>query len=352
MDTTTVIAVIGTCEPERRLHAQYLAHETGQELIHAKRLGVAMDPVREATSVIPWTLSSEVVVEYPIQAPIQDIIGSLVDPEEPTRLGGVVCVLDATHFFGELNRSDQVEHLEMHHGTAFTAMTARALLASQHIEYCSTALIVNWQRLPPEELSLIKAVIGELSPLARVVLQGDEQWMRELARTDAKGENSLPDQQSDIHIRPGWVAHLNGQHASRHRNPRVASMRYSNPRPFHPIRLKQVLDEHIEPGESGIVVRSCGFCRLATRQGITAHWSQTGAVMSIEPLARDTDTFTEPLSFGQDIVLTGIDLQPTALTRALDEATLNDRELLSDPETWRYMPDPFPVWVTADDRRE
>ncbi|MGK4066033.1 hypothetical protein AB0Y14_08235 [Rothia sp. HC945] len=167
MDRTAVIAVVGTCEPERRLHAQKIASETGFEVITAERLAIAMDPIREAMALIPWAQADGVVVEYPIQAPILDVIGSLADPEEPTRLVDVVCVLDATHFFSELSRTDRVEHLQVHHGMPFQAVTARSLFAAQHIEYCSTALVVNGRNLPSEDDSLMVSVIGELSPWPR-----------------------------------------------------------------------------------------------------------------------------------------------------------------------------------------
>lgn len=355
MDRTAVIAVVGTCEPERRLHAQKIASETGFEVITAERLAIAMDPIREAMALIPWAQADGVVVEYPIQAPILDVIGSLADPEEPTRLVDIVCVLDATHFFSELSRTDRVEHLQVHHGMPFQAVTARSLFAAQHIEYCSTALVVNGRNLPPEDDSLMVSVIGELSPLADVVRDGYHGKRLHDVEPEPRPEHgSMATDQIELRhpglrIRPGWIAHLNGQHTTPHRNPRVASMRYTNPRPFHPLRLQRVLDEYIEPGTGGSVIRSCGFCRLATRQGVTAQWSHAGGAMVIEPLARD-DAAQEPLSFGQDIILTGVDLQPTRLTQALDDATLNDRELLSAPETWNVMPDPFPVWVTADER--
>lgn len=346
MELTSVTAVVGSCVPERRAVAHGIAQRSGSEFIHAERLAAAADPVREATALIPWTAASRVVVEYPVQAPMPAIIGSLVDPEEPTRLVEVVCVIDATHFFSELERTDRVEHLEFHQGTAFTTASARALLTAQQIEYCSTALLTNAQHVPSEERDLIRALIGELAPWAKIVLEQDAD------ESFRQGADDAAETYGSHQVRPGWIAHLNGLHTARPKHPRVASMRYTNPRPFNPVRLQHTLDEHLEPGAGGKVIRSCGFCRLASRPGITAAWSHTGAVMVIDPLARDDTTPGEPLSFGQDIILTGIDLRPVELTRILDEAVLDDAELLSDPASWRHMPDPFPAWVTAGDRFE
>ena len=349
---STVTVVVGSCVPERGGIAHRLARATGSEIIHAERLAVAKDPVREATSLIPWITPQDVVVEYPMQAPIRSVIGSLVDPEEPTQLAEVVCVLDAVHFFSELERTDQVEYLEFHHGTPFTASSARALLTVEQIEYCSTALLVNAEQLPEQDVEIIRAIIAELAPWAQVVLD-DGTWQPSRTR-----ENPIPKAQDPagyydaVQIRPGWIAYLNGLHTAQYRHPRVASMRYTNPRPFHPMRLQRALDEHLEPGSAGKIVRSCGFCRLASRPGITAGWSHTGSVMAIDPLARDEATPGEPLSFGQDIVFTGFDLRPTELTQALDDAVLSDSELMTDPDEWHLLPDPFPAWVTVRERFE
>lgn len=346
MELTSVTAVVGSCVPERSAVAHRIAQRSGSELIHAERLAAAANPVREATALIPWTLSQRVVVEYPVQAPMPAVIGSLVDPEEPTRLVEVVCVIDAAHFFSELERTDRVEHLEFHHGTAFTTASARALLTAQQIEYCSTALLTNAHHVPDEERELIQALIGELAPWAKIVLEDGSCGL--LGQEDDDASDTYASHQ----LRPGWIAHLNGLHTARPKHPRVASMRYTNPRPFNPVRLQRALDEHLEPGAGGKVIRSCGFCRLASRPGITAAWSHTGSVMVIDPLTRDDANPGEPLSFGQDIILTGIDLRPVELTRILDDAVLDDVELLSDPASWRHMPDPFPAWITAADRFE
>jgi len=87
--------------------------------------------------------------------------------------------------------------------------------------------------------------------------------------------------------RPGWVFLLNGEFEPHITDFRVSAFRYENFRPFHPERLQLLLDERVELGEFGALVRSAGFCRLATRSDIVAQWEQAGHMLSFTPLDRD-----------------------------------------------------------------
>lgn len=133
--------------------------------------------------------------------------------------------------------------------------------------------------------------------------------------------------------------------------PRVTGFRYEQLRPLHPGRLKALLDERIERGAFGRLVRSTGFCRLATRPRATLQWDHVGRTIAFHLAAID-DGFRsdeEMLAVGQDLAFIGIDLDRVALVRALDEAALTDGELAAGPEAWASFADPFPTWSPAQD---
>ncbi|GGF43681.1 hypothetical protein GCM10010922_19030 [Microbacterium sorbitolivorans] len=117
-------------------------------------------------------------------------------------------------------------------------------------------------------------------------------------------------------------------------------------RPLHPARLGVLLDERIEPGEFGTLIRSMGFCRLATRPHAVTEWNHVGGMISFDPLGRDDalGDDEEILAVGQELGLIGIDLDVRALTRALDDPALTDEELAAGPAEWAKFADPFPAW--------
>ena len=147
---------------------------------------------------------------------------------------------------------------------------------------------------------------------------------------------------------PGWATILGGEFdvpeiVSTGR-PDVSCFRYEQLRPFHPGRLQHVLDDVFDSRAYGWVVRSAGFCRLATRPESTAHWDQAGRSLSFEHLARDTE-HDELLAIGQDLAFIGVDLDRRRLSAALDSCALDDSELIAGPSRWQQYADPFPEWL-------
>lgn len=146
---------------------------------------------------------------------------------------------------------------------------------------------------------------------------------------------------------------LNDDFAAHMTDARVSAFRYEQVRPLHPGRLMAVLDR-IGQGEFGVVVRSAGFCRLATRPQITAQWEHTGQMFTLTPLSDDTRLADddELLSVGQDLAFIGLHLAEDRLAAALDDAALTDAELAAGPTVWARFADPFPAWQTATDRAD
>ncbi|WP_228484821.1 hypothetical protein [Microbacterium cremeum] len=91
------------------------------------------------------------------------------------------------------------------------------------------------------------------------------------------------------------------------------------------------------------MLRSAGFCRLATRAGVLARWNHVGSAIWIDPIAADVETATT----AQDLPFTGLDLDVYGIRDALDTAAITDDELAAGPVAWSRFADPLPAWSVS-----
>lgn len=345
MDKVEVLAVVGSCASERAVYAKRVAAMTQRTLVPATRLAVSLDPVDEALSIAPWVDEpAGALMEFPTTTPMTEVIGALAEESAPTVLVGVVCVVDAAHLIDDLWRDTyRARVVDGGFGRPATENVAEALATADQIEFASHIVLVNWSTLQTQELSMVMAVVSHLAPRARLRLQrrSVEPWTDRVVF--APGQDA-----------PGWIGLINERFDPHMTDPRVAAFRYESVRPLHPGRLQVLLDERIEPGEFGLVVRSSGFCRFATRPYRLARWDHVGRMISFSPMrahyAAEPDD--EVLALGQDLAIIGIDLDVARLVEALDSVALSDDELIAGPQVWSSFLDPFPAWPTVVDRTE
>jgi len=353
-----VIAVLGACAPERKEYAAQLARQRGSVLVEAERVARDDTAVESAFRLLQLVPDhSEIIVEYPLASVATEIIGSLTEPDliSEVSLAEVVCVVDAAHLLGDLFREDYVV-LDAQHPMANPgdlAYVCRAEVIVKQIEYASTVAMVNWHSVEPAQLEMLAALIAQLSPHAEVVLSGTG------SSEDGAGGMMLPDplhstRYSGEQARAGWTCLLNGDFHPRRAHSRVSVLRYEQLRPFHPGRLKDLLELRVETQHFGRVIRSAGFARLATRPGVTAQWEHIGRFISLTPMAFDAEVgeAEELLAIGQDIAIFGIDIDEEGLRAALDGAALSDAELTEGPSLWRAFPDPFPLWQSVSETED
>ncbi len=115
----------------------------------------------------------------------------------------------------------------------------------------------------------------------------------------------------------------------------ISSLTYTAARPFHPQRLAEALEQL-----RGLL-RSKGFCWIASRSELAAIWSQAGPNLVFEPAAWWSSL---EVPAGQEIVFIGIKLNRDHIRALLDRALLTDAELAAGPQAWDNYPDPFPAW--------
>lgn len=210
---------------------------------------------------------------------------------------------------------------------------ARARQFAQFVELAAAVVLVNWESVPTAELSLLMTVLSHLGPTARLRLSRGAADDLAALRGDVRVASVAAGE------RPGWTQILNDEHDPFLTDRRVVSVRYEQLRPFHPERLMAAL-ELIDSGRHGILLRSAGLCRIATRPNVVARWEHAGSAIWIDPQP-DDDGLAE---VGQDLALTGIDLDRVMLRRTLDDAVLTDDELAAGPLAWQHFADPLPAW--------
>lgn len=166
----------------------------------------------------------------------------------------------------------------------------------------------------------------------------------------------------------------------------VYSFVYRARRPFHPQRLHSFIQQHFSYLQSyqqhpsikshhpqcpnyGQLLRSKGFCWIASQNDNMIEWNHTGRVLSLTPamfwyadvpedewnvVAEDEkDVIRQdimPNQYGdrrQEIVLIGIKLQEAAWTKALDACLLTEEEFQQFDQTPpQNFYDPLPVWIS------
>ncbi|MCC4909076.1 GTP-binding protein [Microbacterium sp. cx-59] len=328
------IVIVGVCTPERRRYVSRAAAALSLRVAHAAggRGRTASLPTNphiggaDAQRGMLIDAATDIELEH-----------FLVSPRE---FVDVVCVVDAVHMLGDLR--DDVPLME--HAPAGDDRGdhgSRARQAASFIEAASLVAFVNWEEVETARLAVLMALASHLNPTARIRLSRHP-------ADDVRSIAAAAPTETPWQMRAGWVQALNSEHEPFMTDRRVQTFRYEQLRAFHPGRLREVLDDDIDSGRMGRVLRSVGFCRLATRPNILGRWEQVGSAMWIDPLAEDDGLHT----VGQEIVFTGLDMHPRRLHDALDRAALTDAELAGGPAMWRRFADPLPPWPVDTSRTD
>lgn len=335
MTNLPVVAVVGRSPRARYATAGQIARNLGYTYVSVE----PADPVTSGERLLdelcveqrdgePAEVVAGLVVDYPHSAQAEDIIGSLVRPG--VELRAVVAAVEARNLLADLASDIDVHHVRFEHGVPFDDCTPACQCAAGCIECASHVCLVGEK---PFEWEMAQALVSHLNPAARLVWSDTESIGAAI-----RGASSV----SAELTMPGWVQLLNSSHTPARTHPRVTSFLYENLRPFHPVRLHRAFDRVITEGMCGSVIRVAGFVRLASRPGVTGLWSNTGPAVSLEPAARDTAD--QQLAFGQELGITGVDIDAAALRAVLDTAVLTDAELVAGVSEWERYADPFPEW--------
>lgn len=207
-------------------------------------------------------------------------------------------------------------------------------LAAQ-LESASTIILADLTDAPSVAAHEVIALVNRLNPSARILPPSEAEHP---AGRSVQADDRLDALGRDM----GWMLELEGRAGLPTTMAGISAFVFRDPRPFHPTRLGQVVEHFLEPEDAGLVVRSRGLVRLASRPGRVGSWSSAGRVLSLDPTAMlswDIDS-----AQGQELVFFGRELQAEHLANVLSAALLADDELLAGPMEWARYADPFPAW--------
>ena len=243
------------------------------------------------------------------------------------KLDTLVTVVDASTFLTEIARGEALADRQMTAGEG-DARSVADLLVDQ-VEFADVILLNKTDLVTPATLATVETLVRRLNPTAKLI--HTDHGVVDLSEVLDTG---LFDPILAAEA-PGWDAAIADGHTPATEVYGISSMTYRADRPFHPNRLARAL------GQMTRILRSKGFCWIASRPGIAAIWSQAGPNLVIEPAQYWSTTDIAP---GQEIVLIGVKLDRERVQELLTGALLTDMELSAGEEAWVRFDDPLPAW--------
>lgn len=246
---------------------------------------------------------------------------------ELARLDTMVTVVDASTFLTELARGQALAERDMSAGDG-DARNIADLLVDQ-VEFADVLLLNKTDLVSAARLGAVETLLRRLNPSAKLIRADhgvvDLDEVLDTGRFDPIAAANAP----------GWDEEIADGHTPETEEYGIASMTFRADRPFHPQRLASALEQM-----RGLL-RSKGFCWIASRPAIAAIWSQAGPNLVIEPAQYWSSTEIAP---GQEIVFIGVRIDRDRIDALLREALLTDAELSVGEDHWTGFPDPLPAW--------
>ncbi|MEV0711449.1 GTP-binding protein [Nocardia aurea] len=244
------------------------------------------------------------------------------------RLDTMVTVVDASTFLVEIARGQALADRNLEAAQGDTRTIADLLI--DQVEFADVLLLNKTDLVSVTAAGAVEATLRRLNPRARILRTVDSAV--DLDQVLGTGRyNPVVAAESD-----GWAEESAGGHLPETEEFGIGSLTYTAARPFHPRRLADAL--HQLRG----MLRSKGFCWLASRPGFAAVWSQAGPNLTFEPAAWWSSL---EVPAGQEIVFIGVRIDRDEVRALLDGALLTDREFARGATEWITYADPFPVWV-------
>jgi G3E family GTPase len=278
----------------------------------------------------------------------------------------MVTVVDALNFLEDFGSADGLadRRLELNDQDERNVVD---LLVDQ-VEFANVILLNKCDLVDEEARLALVGVLRNLNPKARII--EIQRGRIDPAMILGTGLFSL----EEASAQPGWLETPRGSEEPETDEYGISSFVYRARRPFHAARLWEALEG--ESGQAGLltgILRSKGFVWLASRHDLAYAWSQAGVSVQLNPagywwaaaprdqwpedvpengelLAEIRQDFEGPYGDRrQELVVIGIDLDPTTIISRLDACLVDDAEWASGPNAWAHYADPLPAVDLNDD---
>lgn len=276
---------------------------------------------------------------------------------EVARLDTMVTVVDASNFLNEYGSDDALADrgVELNEADERNVVD---LLADQ-IEFADVLVLNKVDLISDEQADALERLLRLINPAAKIIhAQFGRVPLDEIINT---GRFNIERAAAML----GWMEQPRGAETSETDEYGIGSFVFRARRPFHPRRLWNLLSSDLLSG----VLRSKGFCWLASRHDEAILWSQAGCSISLspegnwwaavpqddwpdDPAERDEvlSDFIKPYGDRrQELVFIGIDMDQPVIESALIDCLLTNEEMTLGSEGWAAIDDPFPVSPPFED---
>jgi G3E family GTPase len=276
------------------------------------------------------------------------------------RLDTMVTVIDAAGFLQEYGSGDALRD----RGLGLDETDDRNLvdLLIDQVEFADVLLLNKTDLVTEENVEALERILRLINPEARILRTSFGRVpLEEIMNThrfDLERASAMV----------GWREQPRGAETSETDEYGIGSFVFRARRPFHPRRLWELFSDDQLSG----VLRSKGFCWLASRPDDAMLWSQAGCSISLssegswwaavpqddwpDDAASRDDLLRDFLApYGdrrQELVLIGIDMDQARLESALRQCLLTDEEMALGVDLWQDMEDPFPIPLPDEDSFE
>jgi G3E family GTPase len=273
------------------------------------------------------------------------------------RLDTMVTVIDAAGFLQEYGSDDALRD----RGLGLDETDDRNIvdLLIDQVEFADVLLLNKTDLITQENVEALERILRLINPEARILRASfgrvPLEEMINTHRFDLERASAMA----------GWREQPRGAETSETDEYGISSFVFRARRPFHPRRLWELFSDNRLSG----VLRSKGFCWLASRHDDAMLWSQAGCSISFssegcwwaavpqddwpDDAASRDDLLRDFLApYGdrrQELVLIGIDMDQARLESALRQCLLTDEEMALGVELWQDMEDPFPIPLPDED---
>ncbi len=266
------------------------------------------------------------------------------------KLDTMVTVVDAKAFLDDYSSADTLRQRGQTAGEEDQRLLVDLLV--EQVEFADVIVVNKTDRVTPEELGRLTAILATFNPTARIV--ATEHGQLPLDQVLGTGLFDMDRAQAAA----GWQQALSGHHLPESEEFGITSFVWRARRPLHPGRFKALIGGDL-PG----VIRAKGFFWLATRMAWVGSWQLAGRAgkhegagfwwAAIDEAQWPQDmTWREMLDglwlepYGdrrQEIVFIGVEMDQERLRAALNACLLTPAEMKAGQ--WGSLPDPFPRWA-------
>jgi G3E family GTPase len=228
-------------------------------------------------------------------------------------------------------------------------------LLIDQIEFATVIVLNKADRIEAEEMEELKRFVHHLNPYAQIL----ESKYGQVDLKSVLGTGTYNEEWAEGH--PNWLAVPRGSEQSEVDEYGIESFIFEARRPFHPERFALALS--FDDGILAGVMRSKGYCWIATHHSEAFRWSQAGVSIKMDqdgPWMCSVDesgwpedeasrewimsTMEEPWGDRrQELVFIGSEMDEVVLRSRLEDCLLTDEEMLLPPEQWALWECPLPI---------